>query len=280
MGRTAAKRAHLAELIRERPEYGEILGLFREIYAYVDGREGETGLLLDPPAGGGADRIAAGFPLLSPESLRVEAGRTAAFLRGLIGVLRQAGREGQEPLARIAEALDRGSLPLETLFRACLARDRKPLDEAAQGASIPSPLLEFLFTIPLKVALEGFSLLVEPSLVQGWKQGVCPVCGGRAGMGEIAGEEGNRFLHCSGCSYRWPFPRIGCPYCDNRDPESLDYFEAGEEPTRVDVCRKCARYLKTRDSRRGHADLPLEIEDLATLHLELLAAKEGFERGK
>jgi hypothetical protein len=30
----------------------------------------------------------------------------------------------------------------------------------------------------------------------------------------------------------------------------------------------------------GNADVPLEAEDLATLHLDLLAGKEGFERGK
>jgi FdhE protein len=46
------------------------------------------------------------------------------------------------------------------------------------------------------------------------------------------------------------------------------------------VCRKCSRYLKTRDARLGDADVPLEAEDLATLHLDLLAGKEGFERGK
>jgi formate dehydrogenase maturation protein FdhE len=32
--------------------------------------------------------------------------------------------------------------------------------------------------------------------------------------------------------------------------------------------------------RLGNADVPLEAEDLATLHLDLLAGKEGFERGK
>lgn len=97
---------------------------------------------------------------------------------------------------------------------------------------------------------------------------------------EHGGEEGRRYLSCSACFFKWPYKRLKCPYCGNEDPDLLTYFEAGEEPTRVGVCRKCARYIKTRDSRKGHGDIPLEIEDLATLHLDLLAGKEGFERGK
>jgi FdhE protein len=62
-------------------------------------------------------------------------------------------------------------------------------------------------------------------------------------------------------------------------PDSLSYFQAGEGPTRVDVCRKCSRYLKTRDARRGHAGVPMDVEDLTTMHLGLMAVKEGFERG-
>ena len=99
-------------------------------------------------------------------------------------------------------------------------------------------------------------------------------------MDELSGEEGRRFLSCSGCFFKWPYKRLKCPYCGNEDPESLSYFTAGDGPTRVGVCRKCSRYIKTRDSRKGNADVPLEVEDLATLHLDLLAAKEGFERGK
>ena len=116
--------------------------------------------------------------------------------------------------------------------------------------------------------------------VDGWKEGYCPVCGSRAGMAELSGDEGKRRLSCSACFFQWPYPRIQCPYCGNADPETLSYFTAGDGPTRVGVCRKCSRYLKTRDARLGNADVPMEAEDLVTLHLDLLAGKEGFERGK
>jgi len=154
------------------------------------------------------------------------------------------------------------------------------VDRAAAALSVPAPLLAFVLEIPLKTALERVSSSFHPGRFEGWKEGYCPVCGSRAGMDELAGEEGKRFLSCSACFFRWPYPRIKCPYCGNEDPSTLSYFTAGDGPTRVGVCRKCSRYLKTRDARLGNADVPLESEDLTTLHLDLLAAKEGFERGK
>jgi len=99
-------------------------------------------------------------------------------------------------------------------------------------------------------------------------------------MAELTGEEGHRRLCCSSCFYTWPFKRIKCPSCGCEDAEKLSYFTAGEGPTRVDTCTACSRYIKTRDTRKGGQDVPLEVEDLLTIHLDLLASREGFERGK
>jgi len=277
---TAEKRGFLERTARERPEYGEILGVFREIYLFVEGKEGRTGISFLLPETLRAERVAGGFPLLSPEGVRVDRDASSSFLRGVIGVMKRVGREGKDSLDRIDHALQEGRLDLQALYAACIHRERAPLDEAAEAESVPSSLLEFLLEIPVKTALERFASSVDPGEFGDWKEGHCPVCGGRPGMDELVGEEGKRYLSCSACFFRWPYKRLKCPYCGNEDPDLLTYFQAGEEPTRVGVCRKCARYIKTRDSRKGRGEIPLEVEDLATLHLDLLAGKEGFERGK
>jgi FdhE protein len=145
---------------------------------------------------------------------------------------------------------------------------------------VPAPLVEYVFEIPLKTALELFSAEIAPGDCAGWQEGYCPVCGSRAGMAELAGEEGRRSLSCSACTFRWQFKRLQCPFCGNEEMDKLGYFVAGEGPTRVDSCKACSRYIKTRDSRQGNADVPLDVEDLLTMHLDLLAAREGLERGK
>jgi len=280
MSRTADKIAHLRKTAFEHPEYIDVLLPFEEIFAYVDGMEGGTGIRFAVPEGNGSERVRGGLPLLSPEVLSVDRDAATAFLTGLLGVLRRVGREGHADLDRIGGGLSAGSLDLASLYVACLTRKRDVVDQAAVALSVQAPLLAFVLEIPLKAALESVSSSLPPERFDGWKEGYCPVCGSRAGMAELSGEEGKRHLSCSACFFRWPYPRIQCPYCGNADPETLSYFTAGDGPTRVGVCRKCSRYLKTRDARLGNADVPLEAEDLATLHLDLLAGKEGFERGK
>ena len=280
MSRTSDKIAHLRNTAFEHPEYIDVLLPFQEIFAYTDGKEAGTGIRFEVPEGNGAERVLGGLPLLSPESLSVDRDAAASFLFGLLDVLRRVGREGHADLDRIGEGLSGGALDLTPLYVACFARKRDVVDRAAKALSVQAPLLTFVLEIPLKTALESVSSSLPPEQFNGWKEGYCPVCGSRAGMAELSGDEGKRRLSCSACFFRWPYPRIQCPYCGNADPETLSYFTAGDGPTRVGVCRKCSRYLKTRDARLGNTDVPLEAEDLATLHLDLLAGKEEFERGK
>lgn len=278
--RTAGKIAGIEKLARERPEYREILSVFREIFGYVAGREDATGIAFAIPAGARAGRAEAGLPLVAADSVRVDREKATAFLAGLLAVMGRVGTEGRGDLAAVGRALEEGTLDLPALFGACLARERGVLTAAAAAASVTPPLLEFVLEIPLKTALEDVAASLDPNAFEGWTHGHCPVCGGRPGMDELAGEEGRRRLCCSGCSFKWPYKRIKCPYCGSEDPASLSYFTAGDGPTRVGVCRACTRYIKTRDSRAGGEDVPLEVEDLATLHLDLMASKEGFERGR
>jgi len=43
---------------------------------------------------------------------------------------------------------------------------------------------------------------------------------------------------------------------------------------------KIAHLRKPAFEHPEYIDVPLEAEDISTLHLDLLAGKEGFERGK
>ena len=280
MPTTEQKIVALKQAVISYPEYATITPLFVAIYEYVSGREGKTGLTVDLSVINCTERTGNGFPLISPAELSIDRETLTIFLMGVVSVLEQQGKEAGEALDRIAQALSSGQLDPEPLLLAILERRRGPLDEAAISLDVPAPLLEYIFEMPLKTALEqcasGFS---EDAFVD-WQENVCPVCGARPGMAELTGEEGCRRLSCSACFYTWSFRRMKCPSCGCEDAEKLSYFTAEEGGTRVDTCRACSRYIKTRDSRKGGVDVPLEVEDLLTIHLDLLATREGFERGK
>lgn len=274
------KRAFLKEVSGKLPEYGDIFALFREVFAYVDSRQSCCGVNFVPDASHDAERIRGGFPLLTSESLAVDVPVAEEYLLGLLDVLARHSRDGNEELDKLKAAVASGKLELRQLLGACLERERALIESAALACDVAAPLLEFVLETVLKGALEPFAASQPAESFSEWHEGYCPVCGSRAGMAELAGEEGKRYLCCGTCFFRWAFRRLQCPYCGNDDPQKLSYFTADDGPTRVDVCRKCSRYIKTRDSRLGHAEVPLEAEDLATIHLDLAAGREGFERGK
>jgi formate dehydrogenase maturation protein FdhE len=89
----------------------------------------------------------------------------------------------------------------------------------------------------------------------------------------------NRFLVCSLCNYYWLFPRLKCPFCQTERQDALHYFciNSDEKGIRVDVCNDCKGYIKT----IGYEYEPLTeevlfLEDLNTIHLDLMAENEGY----
>jgi FdhE protein len=111
-----------------------------------------------------------------------------------------------------------------------------------------------------------------------WAEGYCPVCGREPKIGEIRDEEGSRYLFCNQCGFEWNYLRIKCPFCGNEEQQSLAYFTIeGDERYRVDVCNECKRYIKIVDFREAKQKADLDVEDIATLHLDMLANDEGYD---
>jgi FdhE protein len=262
------------------PEYAEILPFFIELFRYLETQGKETGISFLIPENGVTQRVANGFPIISSDSVHVDNHPFVEFMGDTLALLRRIGRDGSAELDRIGGALCDGTLDASSIFCGILERKRAIIDDAASSIEVPAPLLEYVFEIPLKAALELHVATVAADALPEWHESFCPVCGSRAGMAELVGEEGKRYLSCSACTFQWPFKRLQCPFCGNEEAENLSYFLAGDGATRVDTCKACSRYIKTRDSRKGSAERPLELEDLLTMHLDLLAVREGFERGK
>ena len=280
MSSTQSKINALHKAAETAPEYATLTPFFSALYSYVQGREAETGISFNLTLVNRAERTAHGFPLVSPNEMSIDQEMLFGFLLGVVDVLRQQGTQGEEALDRIARVLSNGEINPKPLLLAILERRRGPLDEAALALGVPAPLLEYIFEVPCKTALEQLAADLDPGAFPGWQENFCPVCGSRAGMAELVGEEGRRQLCCSACSFAWSFQRLKCPSCGCEDADKLSYFTAGDGATRVDTCGVCSRYIKTRDARKGGSEVPLEVEDLLTIHLDLMASREGFERGK
>lgn len=112
-----------------------------------------------------------------------------------------------------------------------------------------------------------------------WRQGYCPVCGQVAVNARHRIEDRARVLFCWLCHAEWLFPRLECPYCGNNDQNKLRYFYVSDDKTRqVHVCEKCKRYLKTVNGKFLEKDMLLDVEEIATGYLDVIAKSEGYKR--
>lgn len=115
----------------------------------------------------------------------------------------------------------------------------------------------------------GFSL---------WRNSYCPICGQTAVRAKHRSEDGARVLDCWLCHAQWVFPRLECPYCNNKDQAKLRFFYVpGEKARQVHVCDECQKYLKTVDCKILGKDVLLDVEVIFTGYLDVLAEKEGYK---
>ncbi len=269
----------LQELATAKPALNEVCRFYTCLYRLFDNAVPFLQVEVDDEMA--EPRQKQGFPLLSGDMLTFDPAAAQIFFAALLQVMHEHGQQGQDELQALQTALQAGNLNLTELLRAVFERNREPISQAAEATGAQPALLEYCLTTALGAALQRCRAEGLKTQVQNWDQGYCPLCGGLPAIAELSGEEGQKRLQCSLCNSNWSFHRLTCTHCGNSDHDSLAYFTAEGEPgCRVDICRKCSGYLKVVDSRERGEGLPLEIEDVATLHLDLLAAKEGFSRGK
>ena len=109
-----------------------------------------------------------------------------------------------------------------------------------------------------------------------WQENYCPICGRRPVMAQLKkfNDGRARYLLCGGCKTLWNFPRVGCPYCGNKDLEKIHILEL-DDKMRLDVCDVCNCYLKTYTQEDEEN---IYLNDWATLHLDLLAEEKNLHK--
>jgi formate dehydrogenase maturation protein FdhE len=183
---------------------------------------------------------------------------------------------------KISQAVRKKEVDIGELLRRVVDGDTGYVDFIANKAGLHKWLLRFLAESSINPFFEAYAEKMKDHVYQElWWRGYCPVCGSQPERGELRIDVGERLLQCSSCSFKWRFKRVVCPFCGNEDHEKLRYFntEADGKAYRVDVCEACKKYIKTIDLREVQEDIVLPVDDIGTLHLDMIAEKEGYTRG-
>jgi len=265
--------------------YGSLLPLLRDAVT----REAPAPL----DAGQARTKMAAGRPLLRDLALELDLDALQELMCQLARALEgprpparkaapgwsPAGRGGSARRVRVA--LELGRLDVGALLKHVAAGDRDAVAASAGGLDLDAELLWVLAENALKPSLRAWRAQLSP-MVEGvpWHRGSCFVCGARAALGELQGNARARHLRCGLCGSDWPVRRMQCPFCGNEGhaTQRLLYAEGCRETQRVEACDVCRRYVKV---IAAHDPTPPElvaVEDLATLHLDRIAERNGYSR--
>jgi FdhE protein len=154
------------------------------------------------------------------------------------------------------------------------------LEAGVRQESPDPPALRVVAQMAAVPLLHACARVLGPAVPDSWWEGYCPLCGAWPVLAEYIGLERKRRLRCGRCGTGWAIPMLRCIFCDETDHEQLGYLapEGDEEMRKVEVCNSCKGYVKALTTVRSLAPWAILLDDLATVHLDLVAIERGYER--
>lgn len=215
--------------------------------------------------------------LVSVEGLAFDDGWTLELSAALVAAA-QAWGQPSEALIGLQAALEARPALGGELARAALLEDHDALASTATAVGLPVGALALhgrLLAAP--VVLRAVVAATQRQPVEDGPGGTrCPFCGDAAVLATLGREGGARALHCGLCGGSWSFRRIACCACGQDDQRKLGTLLVGDEdPAWIETCEACGAGVKTFDVRRIPGAFDPLAEGFASLHLDLLAAREG-----
>jgi FdhE protein len=270
--RRAVKR--YAELY---PEMADVIEMYGQIMELQQETLGEITCDVSLDAETADTKLSEGIPLMDPREIDIDAERFRALVFDIARVVDEKSPggfphraeiekwEGLEPRnVLVTRDLVIAGEELEIGIAWKSSEDRKLVSNIAWEALAP-------FYMNCGRMLQS---LIEQSL---WQRGDCPVCGARPLMGVFRKEDGLWLLECALCHTLWNVQRVRCPFCDEGEQGSLEYLYVDDDRSRrVQYCSACRSYVKTVDMRDSDLDAVLPLEDITTIRLDKVAAREGL----
>lgn len=254
----------------------------QKLIAKYAGELSEMAAAYDMPAKQAAMRIEEGFHLLDQDKLNPPLKTLSKLLDDLLDMLDFTDEENKKAMAAWAEDLKRNETALIDLLRLNIARDKKQIAGFVDTTPLSKEALWFVMHHLGAAVLPAYARVLAPLVDdERWHRGTCPICGNYPAMAGLVGDGGKRHLFCDTCGMVWTFARLQCPFCDNKELDSLQVMNTDDEsPYHLDVCQKCQHYVKAVDYRKVPEKQValLPVEDAATIYLDILAGKEKLRR--
>ena len=271
-------KKRIEQIKKKRPGYGEILNFYQKVKEAQDKVKASLKIDSIHLKKEWKELLAKeGFSLLQKQDFPIDVKTSIALFKTLCQIAKAANPHMAGQVRIIKEVIDDKRIDLKKLLKEGVGGQK--IEKIADESGLDKKVFFFLIKSSAKHSIEaGMEQLRGELDPETWLKGYCPMCGSLPFLSLLKEEVGKRYLFCSYCGYQWRIDRLFCPFCNNKDQESLHYFYGeGEETHRIDLCEKCHQYIKTIDYRNLQESDPV-LEDLATLHLDILATQKGYKR--
>jgi len=221
------------------------------------------------------------FPLINVSDFIIDSKASRLLLIQICNIAKEVEGDMAASATALSKAIETETIDPDALFYSLFEGGASFFEKTAGKFKIDKNALAFITYSSIKPSLNicAGQLSTYLDKESTWEKGYCPVCGSMPGLSMFIGE-GERFLFCSFCWHQWSSRRLYCPFCDNKDSKTLNYFYSEEEKEyRVDLCDSCKKYIKTIDTRETERYIYPPLEAVSTLHLDIKAQEKGFESG-
>ncbi|PKM82494.1 MAG: hypothetical protein CVU88_03275 [Firmicutes bacterium HGW-Firmicutes-13] len=223
--------------------------------------------------------------LLSEQKLNIDAELFREILASVCSTIKEASPQAPDSLLKLSDAEEFKKENIDNFLEKITSFNKHELEtfiaekELDKRTELDSEIIAFVIFMSLtpfySLYMKGVREKVDFTI---WRHSYCPVCGQTATIAKHRDEDGARVLECWLCHAQWVYPRLECPYCDNKDQKKLRFFYVpGDKARQVHVCEECKSYLKTIDSKVMEKDALLDLEAIATAYLDILAEREGYK---
>ncbi len=271
-------KKRIQQLKKKRPGYKETLDFYQKVREEQEKVKPSLNIKSIPLKKEWKDLLSReGFSLLERKDFPIDLETSIKLFSSLCTIGKEANPHMAEEAKKIEEILHQKRIDLKGLLIGRVKESN--IEDTTEALRLDKKIFSFFIQESMRPSIEaGVERLFNELETENWLKGFCPICGSPPYLSLLKEEVGKRFLLCSFCGYQWLIERLVCPFCGNKEQESLQYFHAeGEEAHRIDLCDKCHQYIKTIDLRKIEAIDPI-LEDLATLHLDILASQKGYKR--
>lgn len=273
------RREKIARFKEEWPLYREILDFYALVLEEQENNKPKLKIkLLDPGEEPMKSRRERGVSLLKQKEFEIDLGASQELFYGLCRISQGITQKMALEIPKIEHVIEHDQLKLEKVL--IRHYDDKWLAKATEKWKLDMGILSFLVKASVRPSLEAQMEQLKRIIdLETWLKRNCPICGSLPYIAELRDEGGKKYFRCSFCGCQWRWERLACPYCQNRTIDALHYFYSEEEEAyRVDLCDQCKGYIKTVDSRKLDYEPDLDLEDVITIHLDLLAIEKGYKR--